>query len=114
MARTMLRPLIWDGGDYIYHSPGAFEEFNSDLGENQERKFMRYSISGDSWSEGDEAPYSEHGGWDDGGGIVRVGNTIYGLKGGDDMTWSENDTTVGAVASWGMSSGAIHYQSDFG
>ncbi|MBS3815602.1 MAG: PGF-pre-PGF domain-containing protein, partial [Hadesarchaea archaeon] len=87
--------LVWNGGNYIYHTPGAYEEVVLDLKENQKRKFMKYSISENEWSEEKQTPYNKYGGWDDGGGIILIENTIYGLKGGDDTAWLENKGPIG-------------------
>jgi hypothetical protein len=83
--------LVWDGGEYIYHSPGAYQEQSWDFGHSQKRELMRYHITTDTWEEMEKAPYNHWGGWDDGGGMVRVGNTIYAMKGGDDIAWAEGE-----------------------
>ncbi len=88
--------LVWTGGDYIYHTPGAYEETVTDLERfNQKRKFMRYCMETGEWEELGETFYSEYGGWDDGGGVVFVDNKIYGLKGGDDVARIHDFEVVG-------------------
>ena len=87
--------LAWDGGNYIYHTPGAYVEQLWDRGPEQKREIMRYCIAGNAWSEMEKAPYNRWGGWDDAGGIVRVGNTLYGLKGGSDVAWAGDGTISG-------------------
>ena len=87
--------LVWDGGNYIYHTPGAYVEQPWDRGRDQKREMMRYSISGDKWTHMEYAPYNRWGGWDDAGGIVRVGDVIYGLKGGSDVAWAEDEFVSG-------------------
>jgi len=75
--------LAWTGGDYIYALPGAYDE---GLPKEDERHFLRYSISGDNWVEMAKAPYNAAGGFDDGGSLAYPGSGdyIYALKGGDD------------------------------
>ncbi len=87
--------LAWDGGNYIYHTPGAYVEQPWDKGQDQKREFMRYSISGNLWTEMEKTPYNRWGGWDDAGGIVRIGDTIYGMKGGSDVAWAEDEFVSG-------------------
>jgi len=72
--------LVWDGGDYIYHSPGAYAE---GLPATEETRFFRYSISGHNWVAMESQPYNAAGGSDDGGSSAIVGDYIYRLKGGD-------------------------------
>lgn len=91
--------LVWDGSNYIYHTPGAYEENQWDKGLSQKRKMMRYSIEGDFWTHMEDAPYNRWGGWDDAGGIVRVGDVIYGLKGGSDVYWAGNGNLSGGGGS---------------
>jgi len=85
--------LIWDGGDTIWHIPGSYEEYkdyylncSSNTEDDYHSDFMIYSISGDVWTEGEKAPYNSRGGIDDHGCAALVGDTIYLLKGGDDVT----------------------------
>jgi hypothetical protein len=87
--------LVWDGANYIYHTPGAYVEQPWDRGQDQKREMMRYSISGNYWTHMEPAPYNRWGGWDDAGGIVRVGDVIYGLKGGSDVAWAEDGFVSG-------------------
>jgi len=76
--------LVWTGGDYIYYTPGAY---NEGLPKDEERYFMRYSISTNTLVEMAKAPYHADGGFDDGGSLVYPGSGdyIYVLKGGDDL-----------------------------
>ncbi len=83
--------LAWDGNEYIYHSPGAYQEQSWDYGLSQKRELMRYHIPTDSWEAMEKAPYNRWGGWDDGGGMVLIGNTLYAMKGGDDIAWAEGE-----------------------
>jgi hypothetical protein len=75
--------LAWLGGDYIYAFPGAYHE---GLPKENERFFLRYSISGDNWVEMAKTPYNIEGGVDDGGALAYpgFGDYIYALKGGSD------------------------------
>jgi hypothetical protein len=75
--------LAWTGGDYIYAFPGAYDE---GLPKEEERHFLRYSISGDNWEEMAKTPYNAEGGVDDGGSLAYpgFGDYIYALKGGSD------------------------------
>jgi len=81
--------LVWDGGDYIYHMPGAYEE---GLPHIEEDHFLRYSISSDVWQELDLIPVTSIGGVDDGGSMVKIGEDIYVLKGGSDVPASGGST----------------------
>ncbi|MEW6222753.1 MAG: DNRLRE domain-containing protein, partial [Candidatus Hadarchaeota archaeon] len=74
--------LLWDGGDFVYHFPGAYKE---GLPHTDETRFLRYSISGDSWEELMPQPYVDAGGSDDGGSAVMISGSIYRLKGGSDV-----------------------------
>jgi len=67
--------------DYIYAFPGAYEE---SLDPADERHFMRYTISTDSWADMENTPDNPTGGVDDGGSLVYPGSGgyIYALKGG--------------------------------
>ncbi len=87
--------LAWDGGNYIYHTPGAYVEQSWDRGQDQKRELMRYDISQNHWVEMEKAPYNRWGGWDDAGGIVIIENNIYGMKGGSDVAWAEDDYVSG-------------------
>jgi hypothetical protein len=93
--------LVWDGSSYIYHVPGAYQEQSWDKGLSQKRKMMRYSIRHNSWTYMENTPYNRWGGWDDGGGMVRIENTIFGLKGGCDVAWAGDTTKYsgGSIAS---------------
>ncbi len=75
--------LVWTGGDFIYAFCGAY---NEGLPKDEERHFLRYSISADSWVELENTPYRANGGIDDGGSLLypNYGDYIYALKGGDD------------------------------
>jgi hypothetical protein len=75
--------LVWTGGDNIYAFPGAYDE---SLPKDNERFFLRYSISGDNWVQLENTPYHANGGVDDGGSLAYPGSgdNIYALKGGDD------------------------------
>jgi len=75
--------LQWTGGDYIYAFCGAY---NEGLPKDEERHFLRYSISTDTWVELENTPYNADGGIDDGGSLLYpgYGDHIYALKGGDD------------------------------
>jgi|GEM_PF-2718446 len=87
--------LVWDGQDHIYHTPGAYVEQPWDFGTDQKRELMRYSISQNQWEEMEKAPYHRWGGWDDAGGLVLIGDAIYGMKGGDDVAWAEDNYLSG-------------------
>jgi len=87
--------LAWDGGNYIYHTPGAYVEQLWDKGQDQKRELMRFSINENLWTEMEKAPYNRWGGWDDAGGIVRVGSVLYGMKGGSDVAWAEDEFVSG-------------------
>lgn len=87
--------LAWDGGAYLYHTPGAYVEQLWDTGKDQKRELMRYSIHDDEWAEMEKAPYNRWGGWDDAGGIVYVDGTLYGMKGGSDVAWAEDEYVSG-------------------
>ena len=87
--------LAWDGNDHIYHTPGAYVEQLWDRGQDQKRELMRFSISGNLWTEMEKAPYNRWGGWDDAGGIVRIGDALYGMKGGSDVAWAEDGYVSG-------------------
>lgn len=82
--------LVYDGNNYIFHTPGAWAEQTWDKANTQKRQFLRYSISTNQWEEMEKTPYNRWGGWDDAGGMVIVGNTIYAMKGGDDVAWAED------------------------
>ena len=75
--------LAWTGGDYIYAFSGAY---NEGLPKDEERHFLRYSISENNWTELALTPYNAAGGVDDGGTLLYpgYGDYIYALKGGDD------------------------------
>jgi len=75
--------LAWTGGDFIYSFCGAY---NEGLPKDEERHFLRYSISTDSWVELENTPYKSDGGVDDCGSLLypNYGDYIYALKGGDD------------------------------
>ncbi|TVQ16516.1 MAG: T9SS C-terminal target domain-containing protein [Bacteroidetes bacterium] len=83
--------LVWDGHEYIYHSPGAYQEQSWDTGHSQKRELMRYHILTNTWESMERAPYNRWGGWDDGGGMAFAGNAIYVMKGGDDIAWAEGE-----------------------
>ncbi len=87
--------LAWDGGNYIYHTPGAYVEQTWDRGKDQKREMMRYSISGNIWTEMEKTPYNRWGGWDDAGGIVFIEGMIFGMKGGSDVAWAEDQYLSG-------------------
>ncbi len=87
--------LAWDGSNYIYHTPGAYVEQLWDRGQDQKRELMRYDISLDSWTEMEKTPYNRWGGWDDAGGIVLIGDQLYGMKGGSDVAWAEDEFVSG-------------------
>ena len=87
--------LVWDGDSYLYHIPGAWEEDPWDRNVDQKREFMRYDLSTNTWSHMENSPYHRWGGWDDGGGMVRVGQSIYALKGGSDVSWAVGDNIAG-------------------
>ena len=87
--------LAWDGGRYLFHIPGAWEEQPWDRNVDQKREFMRYDLATDIWSHMEYSPYNRWGGWDDGGGMVRVGQSIYALKGGSDVSWAIGDNIAG-------------------
>ncbi len=87
--------LVWDGGNFIYHAPGAYQEQPWDKGMSQKRQFMRYSISRNAWTEMEKAPYNQWGGWDDAGGMARIENEIFAMKGGSDVAWAEDGSVSG-------------------
>jgi uncharacterized repeat protein (TIGR02543 family) len=80
--------LVWDGGDNLFLFPGAYIEAGS--GGCDEYRFLRYSISANTWAPLTEQPFngSEQGN-DDGGAAGIVGDYIYKLKGND----GNGDTT---------------------
>jgi parallel beta-helix repeat protein len=74
--------LVWDGGDNLFLFPGAYIEAGS--GGCDEYRFLRYSISGNTWANLTEQPFNgNEQGNDDGGAAGIVGNYIYKLKGND-------------------------------
>ncbi len=87
--------LAWDGKNYIYHTPGAYVEQSWDQGQDQKRELMRYNVSKNEWTQMENAPYNRWGGWDDAGGIVVIDGVIYGMKGGSDVAWAENEEISG-------------------
>ncbi|MEE4176658.1 MAG: hypothetical protein V2I46_04035 [Bacteroides sp.] len=87
--------LAWDGERYLYHIPGAWEEDPWDRNVDQKREFMRYDLVTDAWSHMEYSPYNRWGGWDDGGGMVRVEQSIFALKGGSDVSWAIGDNIAG-------------------
>jgi uncharacterized repeat protein (TIGR01451 family) len=76
--------LVWTGGDNIYYTPGAYTE--SLINKNEERRFLRYTISTNTLAEMSSPPDTGNGGFDDGGSMVYPGSGdyIYVIKGGDD------------------------------
>jgi uncharacterized membrane protein len=76
--------LVWTGGDYIYYTPGAY---NESLPKDEERYFLRYTMSTNTLTRMANAPTTDNGGFDDGGSVVYpgFGDYIYAIKGGDDF-----------------------------
>jgi fimbrial isopeptide formation D2 family protein len=76
--------LVWTGGDYIYYTPGAYTE--SLINKDEEKRFLRYTISSNTLAEMASPPDTGNGGIDDGGSMVYPGSGdyIYVIKGGDD------------------------------
>ncbi|MEW6592698.1 MAG: DNRLRE domain-containing protein, partial [Candidatus Hadarchaeota archaeon] len=91
--------LLWDGGDFLYHFPGAYTE---GLAQDLEGRFLRYSISGDSWEDLTSQPYVAEGGSDDGGSAVMIGGAIYRLKGGSDIPVSGGSTAANEFWKYSM------------
>lgn len=87
--------LAWDGERYIYHTPGAYVEQAWDQGQDQKRELMRYDVIHDEWTQMENAPYNRWGGWDDAGGIVIIDGVLYGMKGGSDVAWAEDEYLSG-------------------
>jgi uncharacterized membrane protein len=76
--------FVWTGGDYLYYTPGAYTESLNN--KDEERHFMRYTISTNTLTKMANAPTTSNGGVDDGGSVVYQGSGdyIYVIKGGDD------------------------------
>ncbi|MEM3402560.1 MAG: lamin tail domain-containing protein, partial [Candidatus Hadarchaeales archaeon] len=95
--------LVWDGGDYIYHLPGAYQEGLSP--KSLETRFLRYSISGNTWEDMPNVPVPNVdtiGGFDDSGSAVIADGVIYAYKGGSDYPSSGGDTADNYFFKFGL------------